>query len=274
MKYFQNLPKKSFETTIGSFSVSDFFTYLDASGVNLQTTTVLVDKKSTLLETAHAVYQDPNSFWAFLTANKTKNPFTLLKTNTELFQIEYKDKINLQLSGNTAGTTGYVFPVGSIIAPFVSNTGGSYSYSSVGNFNLYGPLSVIESVSYYDGNMIIKDQTGATYTFITPGGATASVVIMSKTAGGTYTIQKPFYTTNPKEATKTIVRTSKPSEGKVEISEEKTVYEKYDKMPVEIQEGTEITLIQTVDTQNKNIKAYSPNELGSLINYFVTTKYS
>lgn len=274
MKYFQNLPKQSFETTIGTFAVSNFFTYLDVSDTNLLTTNILVDKKSTLLEASHTVYQDPNSFWSLLSANKTINPFTLLKVNTELFQIEYKDKINLQLSGNTAGTTGYVFPVGSIIAPYTSNTGGSYSYSSVGNFNLYGPLSIIESVSYYDGNMIIKDQTGATYAFITSGGATASVVIMTKVAGGTYSIAKPYYTTNPKEATKTVVITTKPSEGKEEKSEEKTVYEKFEKAPVAIENGTEITLIQTVDTQNKNIKAYRPSELGSLINYFVTAKYT
>jgi len=276
MKYFDNLPQKSFETTIGSFVISDFFTYLDATSSNFVTNDVIVDKKSTLLEISHLLYSDPNSFWSLVTANNTINPFTLSNVNTEIFEIEYQDKINLQLSGNSLGTTGYVFPAGSIIAPFKSNTGGSYNYTSVGNFDLNGPLSVIESVSYYDGNMIIKDQTGATYSFITPSGSTLSVVIMYPVQGGTYAIEKPYFTTNTKKALDTIVRTKKPSEGKVEISEEKSIYIKeWQEIPAPmIKDGTEITLLTQVEQTNKNIKSYSSSDLGALRSYFVTTKYN
>lgn len=274
MKYFDSLPKKDFESSIGLFLISDFFTYLDTSTLSLQTVDVLVDKKTTLLETSHLTYTDPNSFWSFLNANNTINPFTLLTQNTELFEIEYQNKINLQLSGDVSGTTGFVFPEGSIIVPFIANTGGSYSYSSVGNFDLNGPLSIVESASFYDGNMIIKDQTGATYPFIEVNGNTAAVVILSPVPGGTYIVQKPFYTTNPKQASKTVVITKKPSEGKEEFSEEKTLYDKGGKAPTALVDGTEITLATAIESENKNIKAYQPNELGVLISYFVTTKYN
>jgi len=276
MKYFDNLPKKNFESTIGSFLISDFFTYLDITPSNFITNDVIVDKKSTLLEVSHLLYTDPNSFWSLVTANNTINPFKLLVINTEIFEIEYQNKVNLQLSGNSLGTTGYVFPAGSIIAPFKSNTGGSYSYSSVGNFDLDGPLSIIESVSYYDGNMIIKDQTGATYSFITPSGATQSVVIMYPVEGGTYALEKPYYTSNTKNAINTIVTTKKPSEGKIEISEEKTIYYKeWQENPAPaITGGTEVTLLTQIEQSNKNIKTYNSSDLGALRSYFVTTKYN
>lgn len=275
MKYFENLPKINYNSSIGNFNISSFFTYIDINTVLLQTDDILIDSQTTLLEAASHYYQDPNSFWMFLLANKTINPFDLLSVNVGLFLQENENKLNIEIVGNTAGTTGYVFSKGSLILPFVNNTGNSAEYSSVGNFDLNGPLSIIESVSYYDGNMIIKDQRGATFSFITPSAtAGSSIVILTKNPGGTFSIQKPYFPYNSKPAYDKTVR--------VELSEEKIVEEKggktkYEKAapsePIQITGGTEITALSLVESENKRIKAFIPNELGLLKRYFVTTKY-
>lgn len=275
MKYFENLPKTNFTSTIGNFSISNFFTYIDVNSIFLEKDNILVDTQTTLLESASKYYQDPNSFWMFLTSNNAINPFDLLSVNVGIFFEENANKLDIEIVGNTAGTTGYVFQKGSLILPFKNNTGNSASYDSVGNFDLNGPLSIIESVSYYDGNMIIKDQRGATYSFITPTGtAGSSIVILTQTAGGTYTIQKPYYPYNSKPAYESIVR--------VEFSEEKLIDEKsgkavyYKEAPestISVTGGSEITALTAIESQNKNIQAFIPNEIGILKNYFVTTKY-
>lgn len=283
MKYFENLPKTNFTSTIGDFSVSNFFTYIDTSDVYLPLDTITIDSKTTLMEAAHNVYKDPNSFWIFVVANKTINPFTLLSTNTSIFITENQNKVDLKLAGNTAGTTGYVFPKGSIIVPYVSNTGSSSAYSSIGNFNLDGPLSLIESVSYYSGNMIIKDQLGATYQFILPNGTTGSqMVVLYPIKGGTYGLQKSLYPYKTKKATETILE--------VEISEAEKI-EEFSVSPTKTKTtstrsappiypsidpgitGTDITAIQTVTLSEKLIFAFNQQTSGELRSYFKSTKY-
>jgi hypothetical protein len=85
MKFFTNLPKTTFSSTIGSFTISDFFTYLDIESAFIEEGTVTIDNKTTLVEAAATVYQDPNSFWAFVAANNTVNPFDLLADNATDF---------------------------------------------------------------------------------------------------------------------------------------------------------------------------------------------
>lgn len=280
MKYFENLPKTTFSSTIGNFTVSNFFTYIDTSSTFLQLDDISIDNKTTLLEASYQYYNDPNSFWTFLVANKAINPFTLASFNVNLFLKDTENKLNMEIVGNTAGTTGYVFPKGSLILPFTSNTGSSASYSSVGNFNLDGPLSIIESVSYYDGNIIIKDQRGATFSFITTSATAGSaIVILSKTAGGTYSIQKPYYPYNTKPAYDKTVRVELSEEKITEEKGGKSKYESFKEVPsyieadIGISGGTEITALTAVETQNKNIKAVVPDRMGILKTSFVTTKY-
>lgn len=276
MKYFENLPKTTFESSIGSFEICDFFTYIDNAAIPFQTTTVNVDNKSTLLEAAYNVYKDANSFWAFLLANKQINPFTLLALNVNIFVQQNENKINMLLVGNTAGTTSYTFPKGSIVLPYTSNTGGTYSYTSVGNFNLDGPLSLIESVSFYNGQMIIKDQIGATYTFIQPYGSTGQqLTVVYPIEGGTYGIQTLIYPYDTKPATKTVTKTVVVVEGFSEESGPVLESGSYAEELVNqgVCSGTQITAIQTVETNSKDIFMYLPSDLSSLKSYFVTTKY-
>lgn len=284
MKYFENLPKKTFASSIGDFTISDFFTYLDPNLGIIDESPLTVDSKTTLLEAAYSTYGDLNSFWMFVSANETVNPFTLLATNTTIFLTQNQAKTSLELSQDISGTTSFTFPKGSLIAPYISNTGGSYSYSSVGNFNLNGPLSIIESVSYFKGTMIIKDQKGATYSFINQDGATGSqVVIIYPTPGGTYAIQKPLYPYNTKSAVKEVVELDVIEAGTIEEfygdlvspTKGKTKSSSTPATPVIGGTGTvQISAIKALELQSKNITAYLPEQTGILKSLFVTAKYN
>jgi len=178
--------------------------------------------------------------------------------------------------------TSYTFPKGSIIVPYTTNSGGSYSYSSVGNFNLNGPLSIVESVSYYNNTMIIKDQRGATYSFIQQNGQTGSqVVIIYPTVGGTYGIQKPLYPYNTKSATKQTVKVELSEGGTIEGVED--ISDLYSptktkpsapSSPISGATATQVTAVEALQLQVKNIAAYLPAQTGTLKSLFVTTKYN
>jgi hypothetical protein len=281
MKYFKNLPKTNFESTIGIFSISDFFTYISPNTDRIQTSAISFDSKTNLLEASYGVYKDVNSFWMFVLANNTINPFNLGSINSSLFVKENKEKTSLELYGNTAGTTGYVFPAGSIVAPYIANTGGSYSYSSIGNFDLNGPFSIIESAMYIDGTMIIKDQRGATYTFINQDGTTGSqVVVIYRTGTGDYEIQTPLFPTNTKSAINDVVKVEFSDEGYIEEYVNPVSPTKGSKgtstplaLPSLSTGSSEITALQVVEKQSKEINAFVPQQTGTLKSLFISAKY-
>lgn len=285
MKYFSNLPKIDFESSIGSFSISDFFTYVDVNQTKIDSSPLSVDSKITLLELAHTIYKDVNSFWMFLLANNAINPFVLLSINNALFKEEFEPKTSLELSKNIAGTTSYVFPPGSIIAPYVQNTGGSYSYSSVGNFDLNGPFSIIESVSYHNKTMVIKDQRGATYEFISQDGTTGSpIVIISPGTGDNYTIEKQYYPIKTKSAINETVKVEVSAEGYIEDSISPVSYKKTSstkekefsyKTPITLPstELTQITALKLVELENKSINCYPVDQSSILKSLFTSAKY-
>lgn len=281
MKYFENLPKRNFESSIGNFEISDFFTYLDNSSLIIDKSNVEIDSKTTLLEASYAVYNDPNSFWLFLAANNTVNPFTLLATNTNIFITENEGKINMGIVNNPAGSTGLAFPEGTIIVPYIANTGDSSSYSSVGNFSLDGPLTLVEDTSFYQREMIIKDQKGG--TFISPNGLTgSSIVVITPILGGTYSIQKLLYPRSPKKSTETTLKVELTAEG---IIEEYSYSDKYSSSKSKsapppsldfsgVTGSTETTALQSIQLSSKNIPSYVQSQVGLLKSLFVTAKYS
>lgn len=279
MKYFENLPKRSFASTIGNFNISSFFTYIDADTVALSKDNVLVDSKTTLLEASYNVYQDPNNFWAFLVAAKKINPFELLSDNTVLFTKTNENKINFASVQGVSGTTGIAFPKGSIIAPYVSNTGSCSSFNSIGNFDLNGPISIIESVSFYDGNMVIKDQKGATYSFLTPTGSTGQqLTVIYPTATG-YAVYNNAVVSNKQKYLDTTVEIKQPEDGKVIFkntysSLPTTDQKKAAPVPVQPTETIPVSVAKFVEDKSKNISCFLPSEIGTLKTQFITVKYS
>jgi hypothetical protein len=279
MKYFENLPKRSFASTIGNFNISSFFTYIDADAVSLSTDNVLVDSKTTLLEASYDVYQDLNNFWAFLLAAKKINPFDLLSDNTVLFTKTNENKINFATVQNVSGTTGIAFPQGSIIAPYIANTGSCSSFGYIGNFDLNGPISIIESVSFYDGNMVIKDQKGATYSFMTPTGSTGQqLTVIYPTATG-YSVYNNAYVSNKEKYLDTTVEIKKPEDGKIIFkntysSLPTTDQKKAAPVPVQPTQTIPVSVLKVVEDKSKNILCFLPSEIGTLKTQFITVKYS
>jgi len=285
MKYFENLPKKNFTSTIGDFEISDFFTYLDFSDLSLNISTIQIDSKTTLLEASYSVYNDINSFWLFLVSNNTINPFNLLATNVNIFITENTNKIDLTLVSSPTGSTGIAFPEGSIIVPYIANTGDSASYSSTSNFDLNGPLTLIEETMFYDSTMIIKDQKGN--TFISNDGTTGSaVLVITPINGGTYSVNKLLYPSKTKDAILAVAKVELSSESKIEdigVSDKYTPRSgsKSSKSSVAISAdaigvcgGSEITALEVIETTSKNIDAIIQSQVGLLKSLFVTTKYN
>jgi hypothetical protein len=281
MKYFENLPKKTFSSSVGDFVISDFFTYLDSGDLNLTTSNVEIDSKTTLLEASYTVYNDPNAFWLFLTSNKTINPFNLLATNVNIFITDNENKIGLNLVSSPTGSTAFGYPQGSIIVPFIANTGDSAAYSSLGNFDLNGPLTLIEDVSFYSADMVIKAQQGG--TFISSDGTTGSgVLVITPIKGGTYSIQKILYPSNTKKAIDTVVKVELSAEGIIEdigVSDKYTPPKKGSSSapkstPSGISGGTEISALSINQLSSKNIDAIIQSQVGLLKSYFVSAKYN
>lgn len=205
------LPKINFESSIGSFKVVDFFTFYDYNSKKLNLTKKIVDNKTTLPELSQQVYQDTNSIWLFLVANKTIDPFKVLATNPTLYTQKVKDNISLGLSPESVPTGNYVNPVGSILTPYSATGGSAWQYSSIGNFDLNGAFTIIESTDYFRGKMTIKEQRGGT-KFIYVDANTDPVTVLENT-GISYASDDQIYETKDKstEADTTILVSQKNS---------------------------------------------------------------
>lgn len=280
MKFFSNLPTTSFSSTIGTFTISDFFTFLDVENIFLDTTDIVVDNKSTLVEAAYNTYTDPNTIWSFLAANETINPFFLLAENTVLFEQENQQKIGFLLFPTQGATTGgSAFPAGSIVVPYIGNTGSTTSYGSTGNFNLNGPFTRIQNTSFYDGNMISGKQFGGTGSFITTGTTYDQVVLLNQNNDGSYSWGGVFYTSNKISAPDIVVYIEDVEAGTTIIKQQNssniTVDELLDVGPVTAFATTEVVTAKNfVDNTSKTIKAYTTNTLGTLRSSFITAKYN
>jgi hypothetical protein len=280
MKFFSNLPKITFSSSIGNFTVSNFFTYLNVENIFLDVSDIVIDNKNTLVEAGYNTYTDPNTIWSFLAANDAINPFDLLAENTVLFEEENQQKINFLLFPTQGATTGgSAFPIGSIVVPYVGNTGGTAAYGSTGNFNLSGAFARIQNTLFYDGNMTSGKQFGGTGAFITTGTTYDQVVVLNQNSDGSYSWGGIFYTSNKKTAPDVVVYIEDVEEGKTIIKQQNssniTVDELLDVGPASGFEAAEtVTAKQFVDNTSKTIKAYPTNTLGTLRSSFITAKYN
>ena len=280
MKFFKNLPKTNFISSIGTYSISDFFTYLDVENAVINEGTITIDNKTTLIEASYTFYNDTNTLWAFVAANNVINPFDLLAPNTISYQKSIVDKINFTLFASPLDVTGGIaLPVGSIILPSGPNTGLSSSYSFTGGYDLYGPLAVVEESSFYDGNMVIGSQVGGT-EFIVVGAPTEKVIAIQKNTDGSFTYLGGWYTGNKTSFGNKVVKIVQSTDGKTikkaEISSNITIDDLLPtSSPVKGSAPTiTYTVKQTIQDASKVIQAYTPSELGLIQSSFVTTKYN
>ena len=155
MKYFDKLPKRTYETTLGSFSISDYFSYYKFNFNLIDKRQFEFDTKTTLVEAASTLYDDPNSFWLILLANETINPFLLFVDNyTDYIQNnQYKSTAKI---GNQAGPTGYYMNAGSLVLPYSATGGNPFDFNYVGNFSLDGNIYIVEDQDSYTKRVTLK----------------------------------------------------------------------------------------------------------------------
>ena len=155
MKYFDKLPKRTFETTLGSFSISDYFSYYKFSFDLVSKRQFEFDSKTTLVEAASTLYEDPNSFWLILLANQTINPFFLFIDNyTDFIQNnQYKSTAKI---GNQLGVTGYYMSAGSLVLPYSATGGNPFDFNYIGNFSLDGNIYIVEDQDSYTKRVTLK----------------------------------------------------------------------------------------------------------------------
>jgi len=282
MQYFSNLPKISFESTIGTFNISDFFTYIDISNANITPYEKEFDNKNTLIEAASLIYGNADSFWLFIFSSNNYNPFTLNPENTDLKILKETNKLNISLKQNVSGTTGFIAPKGSIIVQYQQNTGGSAAYSSIDNYDLNGAFTLVENDYYYSETVITKDQkNGSIFTSGTTGNS--YVVIYPSSTGG-YQIKPLLYSTTVEPALDKQLYSYNANTGKI-VYETKTYnlavagrLEDDGAISSQILYSTSsnsenVSYETFLKKQNRTILAYPLNKLGELRSYFVTAKY-
>jgi hypothetical protein len=159
VNYSSSLPKRSYETTIGFFKIVDFTSFYSVASVNIDKNTINVDKSTTLVEKAASLYNDPNSFWLFLIANNTINPFTLTKQSSTSQIQNYN--ISETIIATVSGTEIYS-PAGSIITKYSATGGSAWQFSSVGNFSITGGFALVDTYNPYSKRLIMKEAVGLT----------------------------------------------------------------------------------------------------------------
>jgi hypothetical protein len=162
MKYFDKLPKRTFETTLGSFSISDYFSYYKFSFDLISKRQFEIDNKTTLIEAASTLYEDPNSFWLILLANQIINPFFLFDYNYTDFIQNNTNKITSLIGDSSSGITGYYMSAGSLITLQSATAGNPYDFSYVGNFDLNGDVYIVEEQNSYTKRITIKPKPNNT----------------------------------------------------------------------------------------------------------------
>jgi len=277
MKFFENLPKTSFETTIGTFEISDFFTYLDVETAPIQESNISIDSKTTLLEAAATTYQDPDSFWAIVAANNVINPFTLVESNVNIFTNANKNNKCI-IIGTVGNNQAVAVPIGSLMFPSLSTAGfPAYNYGSTGPYDMNGPMAIILDSSYYDLTLTASIVKGGNDFLLLE----AAVTVIPLKIDGTYgaPIQKIIKTVQP--ANDKVVKQVNQTDGK-------TIYKNIrtesgqptldtilpQSTPLDgVTTYTEYTAQQEITIASKNIKAYVPKQLGLIQASFVATKY-
>lgn len=162
MKYASNLPIRNYQTSIGTFTMVDLCSYFTVNEVNMEKSNFNLDKSTTLVEAAQQIYQDVDSFWLFLFANKKVNPFTLANDNNTA-----KIKKNSSLIGvaakNSFSVFDSIFLTGSVVVPKTNNTGSAWDYGSTGNFSLTGGFAVVDEFNPFSKRFISKQPVGLTF---------------------------------------------------------------------------------------------------------------
>lgn len=278
MKYFDQLPKRNFETTNGTYTISDFFSYYKFNFDLVSKKEFEFDSKTTLIEAASKLYEDPNSFWLLLLANNWINPFTLLEDNSTEFNKKNQEKYVTTL-GLQSGTTGYYMLPGSIILPYSATGGNPYDYSYVGNFDLNGQIFVVEDQDSYTKKLTLKPALSGMTSYALYDN-TAQQYIDYKSATG-YIVSTTADITNSGKGTQKYLQTDEViqysnvsnniSFRNMAISDVPTQFSIPDGVN---NPTTQYTKEEAVIIVNKKINTFVPSELSKVTRNLITVKYT
>lgn len=274
MKYFDQLPKRNFETTNGTYTISDFFSYYKFNFDLVSKKEFEFDSKTTLVEAASKLYEDPNSFWLLLLANNWINPFTLLEDNSTEFNKKNQEKYVTKLG--LAGETGFYMLPGSIVLPYVTPSGNSYDYSSVGNFDLNGQIFVVEDQDSYTKKITIKPSLSGTTSYALYDN-TSQQYIDYKSATG-YIVSTTADITNSGKGTQKYLQADEViqytavnntiSFRNMAVEDIPTVYNSSIDPPIQYTKEEAVVIV------NKKINTFVPSELSKVTRNLITVKYT
>ena len=280
MRYFSKLPQKTFSSTVGDFTICDFFTRYEIDFALAETQNTLLDNSHHLIELSQNIYQDNNSMWLILLANKSIDPFDLTAQDPTLYKKENENKITTGLKGILVSDPAVVVGHSSIVTEYVGSTyGNKWEYTSVGNFDLNGPFSLIESTDYYTGKMVLKEPINGTVIDInSPAGSDSLAVLSTDDGGVEYTEIAEEITTISKVPTTDDVAV-------VEIADEGVIIEQsasssYPSIgsatppPPSTNTGTTTTVtnLEFVIAENKYLKVFLPGKISGILSNLITFK--
>lgn len=279
MNYSTSLPKITFESSIGDFTIASFYSFYEYNPKELNLTETYVDNRTTLTELSQKIYKDDNSIWLFLIANQTTDPFNLLAQNPTIETEKTKNNITLGLYTGVPSTSNYLNPVGSLFVPYSATGGSAWQYSSVGNFDLDGPFALVDSTDYYTAKMTIKDQMNTTVPFIsTDVGIAENILTVQNDIAG-YTTNNQQYATKAKkpyidDSTEIIQSKDKIIDYGTSNYPPATAF-----LPPSIpsygNDGAtaEITNYERLIAQNKNVKIIVPTSVSAIFNNLKSMSY-
>jgi hypothetical protein len=272
MKYFDQLPKRNFETTNGTYTISDFFSYYKFDFDLVSKKEFEFDSKTTLVEASSKLYNDPNSFWLLLLANNWINPFTLLEDNSTEFNKKNQDKY-VTTVGLADGLTGYYMFPGSIVLPYAATGGNPYDYSYVGNFDLDGPIYIVEDQDSYTKKITLKPEINNTsYDMIDYN---QQFIDFKSSTGYIESAVLPITSKDPlkylvsDEVILYTAPTSNISFRNMAVADVPNV-----ENPIAGAPTAEYTKEQAVIIVNKKINTFTPSELSKVTRNLITVKYT
>lgn len=280
MKLFKNLQTKAYSTPIGDVNISNFYNFYRKNFLNKRTSTVEVDNKTTLVEASIKVYGNPDMLWALVFTNNKINPFKLTKQNPTNYLNNTSGLVSFNpLSTNSgfygAGIT-FTVPSGSVLTTYAQNSGASWSYSSVGNFNLNGPFAVVERPSSYSLSVTIKESKNNTNgNIVVPGiddGGTFGFIYKGETY---YKLNNNLTNKNTQQYSKTIekeVTKDKSKEVLTDSGVKNTDPKEFNFM--QESQTDYLTVEQNIKSQSKTVGFIVLSDLSSALSRLVVPKYS
>jgi hypothetical protein len=275
MKYFDKLPKRTYETTLGSFSISDYFSYYKFNFDLISKRQFEFDSKTTLVEAASSLYEDPNSFWLILLANETINPFLLFDNNYTNYIQNNQNKVTSIIADVTYGTdVGAYMASGSLVTLQSLTSGKPYDFSYVGNFNLDGPIYIVEEQNSYTKRLTIKPTPNNTPIPI-ENLTSVQYIDLSLPSEWETSANTTLFVTNSVEpyleATEAILDSAPAgtiSFKNMQTGDAPIVY------TASGSQQTKQTFQEVSETANRKVNIFNPSELSKVTSRLITIKYT